>query len=500
MAERNAEIPGDRRIDFRIGVNLGDVIIEGDDIYGDGVNVASRLETLAEPGGICISGTVHESITGKIDHAFADSGERTVKNIARPIHVWSWAVNGAPMNANSTSSETFARAEKPSIAVLPFKNMSGDPEQDYFSDGITADVITALGRFPTLSVVARTSTFVYRNRVADDGGAGRALGASYLLEGSLRRSANRIRLTTNLTDTRDGRQIWAERYDRELADIFDLQDELVHTVVATLSGKLEARQIEDASRKTTDNLDAYDLYLRALQYERRYDMAHFLEGRTMLRKAVELDPTFARAHALLAYYTFGTGWFANVSDQDLNDEALELAKRAVELDPDDSDCYAKLGITYLNRDEHEQAGFYLEKARSLNPHDPNVWGHLAWYLTSIGQHETALEYLDRYEAVEPYPPSWHWEIKGEAYFGLQRFQDAIIAYERMVEPNFWDFGYLAACYGQLGKKEKAQALWAELRRLCPNDDFATAWFPDALCDQATIDLYVEGLKKAGVMT
>jgi len=495
MAERNAAVDEDRRIVFRIGVNLGDVIIEGDDIYGDGVNVAARLESLAEPGGIALSGYAHDQVVGKIEVAFEDAGEHELKNMVRPVRVY----------RARTASHADAPAslppppDRPSIAVLPFNNMSGDPDQAYFSDGITEDVITALGRFSNLSVVARTSTFVLRNRGGNDIHAGKALGADYLLEGTLRRSANRIRLTTSLTDIRDGRQIWAERYDRELADVFDVQDELVHAVVATLSGRLEARQIESTLRKPTNSLDAYDLYLKALQFERRYDMSHFHEGRAMLTEAVKLDPSFARAHALLAYYTFATGWYGNVNDEGLNNNALELAKRAVELDPDDSDCYAKLGITYLNCGEHDQAAFYLKKARSMNPHDPNVWNHLAWYYTSIGQHETALAYLDQHEAVEPYPPSWHWELKGEAYFGLGRYQDAVTAYKRMVEPNFWDFGYLAACYGQLGDTKRAQAHWAKMLALCPNQDIGTAWFPDALCDQATIDLYVEGFRKAGII-
>jgi len=389
---------------------------------------------------------------------------------------------------------------KPAIAVLPFANLSGDPEQDYFSDGITEDIITELARFGSLQVVARSSTFAYRDRAVNVGEAGKVLGARYLLEGSLRKAGDRIRLTAQLVDVETGKHVWAERYDRVLADIFAIQDELVHAIVSTLAGRLEAADIEQTLRKRPDNLAAYDYYLQALQHERHYDFEGYVEGRKLLQRAVALDPTFARALALLSYYTFAEAWFEDPDDDGASEKALEMAQSAIRLDPDDGDCYAKLGVVHTQRREFDKAAYYLEQALALNPHDAQTWSHYAWYLTCVGEHRKALDFLDRREAIEPFPPNWHWEIRGLAAYCLGRYRDALDAFGRMTALNYWAHGYLAACHGQLGNVAEAKASWRRMKELRPGATLATfAKFElDPLQCRANVDRWLEGLRKAGI--
>ena len=331
------------------------------------------------PGGICLSGTVHGEIKGKIGAEFEDLGEQKVKNIAEPLRAYRIALAEAAQEAPAPESEI------PTIAVLPFTNMSGDPEQQYFSDGISEDIITELSRFSSLQVI----------------------------------------------DDSTGKHLWAERYDRELEDIFAVQDELVSAIVAALGGRLEAAIIERALRKPTESLAAYDYYLRGLRFNRRFDRNSALEGRAALQRAVALDPDFAKAHALSAEFTLIMPWFGSEDEHAYNEEALAIARRAVELDPDDGVCHAELGVVHLGRMEHAQARHYFEQALALNPHDLWIWTHYAWYLTCIGEPEQALERLNRREAIEPFPPSYHLEIQGTALYSLERYQEAVASFERM---------------------------------------------------------------------
>jgi TolB-like protein/Tfp pilus assembly protein PilF len=498
MAEHEAEIDEDRRLKFRIGINLGDVIVEGDDIHGDGVNIAARLESLAEPGGISLSGDAYRQAKGKVEVDAEDLGERDLKNVAEPVRVHRIAEDRSGVGSTSPARERLAPSGKPSIAVLPFTNMSGDPEQEYFSDGITEDIITGLSRFSSLSVVARNSTFVYRDSAVNVTEAGKALGARYLLEGSLRKAGNRVRLTAQLIDVESGKHIWAERYDRVLEDIFAIQDELVHAIVATLVGRLETAHTERALRKRPENLAAYDHYLKALQCERRYDAEGIREGRKALEKAVALDPGFAKAHALLAYFTFSSNWFEGYNEHVHDDEALAIARRAVELDPNDGDCYAKLAIVHLQRGEFDQARYRLEQALALNPHDSTTWSHYAWYLLSVGEPQQALDRLSEREALEPFPPNWHWELRGQALYELGRYEEAASTFGRMTNLNYWDHGFLCACYGQLGRTDKARSHWEKVLEVVPDATAALLNEFEFRKHQADSDHWLEGYRKAGL--
>jgi TolB-like protein len=329
MAERNANVPQERRIEFRVGINVGDIIIDGDDIYGDGVNVAARLEVLAEPGGICVSSRVQEDAEGKLNITFENTGEQQLKNIARPVRVYRVRLSGPAEGQRSA----LPLPDKPSIAVLPFQNMSGDPEQEYFADGIVEEIITALSRFRQLFVIARNSSFTYKGRAVDVKQVGRELGVRYVLEGSVRKAGNRVRITGQLIDAMTGGHLWGDRFEGALEDIFDLQDRVTTSVVSAIAPKLEQAEIERANRKLTENLDAYDHYLRGLASLYQLTNRNSLdEALRLFQRAIELDPTFAPVHASAAWcysHRKTQGWVIDRVRE--TTEAARLARRAVEL-------------------------------------------------------------------------------------------------------------------------------------------------------------------------
>ena len=397
----------------------------------------------------------------------------------------------------SGSSPPPRRLGKPAVAVIPFVNMSGDPEQQYFSDGITEDITTELSRFGLIDVLARQSTFVLRDRQEDMSQELRKLGAHYLVEGSVRKIGSRIRLTAQLIDSESHKQVWADRYDREMTDLFAIQDELVHAIVATLAGRLATAGQDRALRKPPDSLAAYDYYLRSLRHDRLYDAQNAAAGMKALERAIGLDPTFARAYGLLALFKMFAGWFGG-SQEYASVEILDLAKTAVELDPTDGDCYAKLGAVHVDRNEYEQARYNLKTALSLNPHDSYTWAYYAWYLVTAGRPAEALDYLDRILAVDPHPPNWNWDIRAEALYDLNRYEEAAKVLESKTVRYHYNFGQLAACYGQLGRKADAAALWAKVLEINPSTKLS--WIGDGLGyqHQTNRDHWRDGLLKAGL--
>ena len=400
MIDRNADVEPDRRIKFRVGINFGDIIIDGDDIYGDGVNVAARLEGLADPNGICVSRKVRDEVRDKLDLAFEDMGEQQVKNIARPVRVFRIA---APSVAQPTAltKPTLALPDKPSIAVLPFTNLSGDPEQDYFADGTVEDIITARSRVHWLFVIARNSSFTYKGKSVDVKQVGRELGVRYVLEGSVRKVANRVRITGQLVDATTGAHIWADNFDGPLDDIFDLQDRITASVVAIIEPKLRHVEMERARRKPTGSLDAYDLYLRAsaqsiVSYEGNR------EALRLLRRAIEIDPQYAAPYGLAAFcydYQRSGGWVSS-SDPTLA-EGIRLAKLAASLGKDDPETLWMAGITLVLLSGDLEGGIALiDRALSLNPNSANAWrvsGLARGYLGA----ELAIAHLERSARLSP---------------------------------------------------------------------------------------------------
>src|SRR5215470_10940506 len=370
ISERNAAIPTDQRIEFRIGINLGDVIVEEGDIYGDGVNIAARLEALAEPGGICVSRVVHDQVRDKLDLAFEDLGEQQVKNIARPVHVWCLRPGAKP-----ASAAPLTLPDKPSIAVLPFANMSGDPEQEYFADGMVEEIITALSRIRWLFVIARNSSFTYKGQAIDVKQVGRELGVRYVLEGSVRKAGGRVRITPQLIDAISDTHIWADRFDGSLDDVFELQDKVASSVAGAIEPALQALETARSANRPTNDLTAYDLYLRAWHHALSYDKGRIDQALDLLEEATARDPGYGAALALAAYCHQQlqiSGW---VEDREANRRiAIDLARRGVQVATDDPTALgqAALVLGYYGEDI-DAALAMIDRALALNPSSARAW-------------------------------------------------------------------------------------------------------------------------------
>jgi TolB-like protein/class 3 adenylate cyclase len=368
MRQRNAHMPSTSRIEFRMGINMGDVVVEDGDIFGDGVNIAARLEGLADPGGICVSARVQEDAAGKLDLAFEDLGEQRLKNIARPVRVYRVRLTTMERTASSVEiAPALALPDKPSLAVLPFANMSGDPEQEYFVDGMVEEITTAISRLPWLFVIARNSSFAYKGKSPDLRQVGRELGVGYVLEGSVRKSGQRVRITAQLIDTTTGAHVWTDRFDGALDDIFELQDQIASSVVGAIEPKLRQSEIERAARKPTERLDAYDLYLQALAHFHRYTEEDVSQVITLLKRALAIDPSYSPAAAMIGWcraFQRVQGW-GPVSDEEVA-EGVHLARRAIEAGRDDPDTLWMAGQTVAALvGDHPTAASAIDRALVL---------------------------------------------------------------------------------------------------------------------------------------
>jgi adenylate cyclase len=392
MALRNDGVPMERRIEFRIGINLGDIIIEENDIYGDGVNVAARLEALAEPGGICVSRVVRDEVRDKVDFGFEDLGEQHVKNIARPVRVYR-----IPIAENAAGKPPLPLPEKPSLAVLPFQNMSGDPEQEYFADGIVEEITTAISRLPWLFVIARNSSFTYKGRAVDVKQVARELGVRYVLEGSVRKAQNRVRITGQLIDTTSGAHIWADRFDGALDDIFELQDEVASNVVGAIEPKLRQSEIERASRKPTESLDAYDLYLRAVAEYYKLGSENYRAAIQLTTRALESDSSYGPAAALISWCRAiqrSHGWVQFSAE--VVAETARLAKQAIVTGRDDPDTLWMAGYAVaMFAGEHATSGSAIDRALMLNPNSAHAWWAYGMLQCVLNRPDPAIDALWR---------------------------------------------------------------------------------------------------------
>jgi adenylate cyclase len=504
MRERNRNVPEERRMLFRIGINLGDVLIDGDDILGDGVNIAARLEGIAEPGGICVSDDVYRQVSGKLDVSFEDMGNRQLKNIARPVHAYRARIVDVP--ASGISASLLPLPDKPSIAVLPFINMSGDPEQEYFADGMVEDIITALSRFKALFVIARNSSFVYKGRAVDVKQIGRELGVRYVLEGSVRKAANRVRITGQLVDSATGAHLWADRFDGGLGDIFDLQDQVTESVVGAIAPAVEKAEIERAKRKPTESLDAYAIYLRGLarlyQFGNRQANAEALR---LFNSAIELDPDFASAYGRAAFCyadAKANGWISETANDIA--EVTRLAQRAVELGKDDAIALAASGwaLAYIVRDPGVGAAL-IDRALGLNSNLAVAWSYGGWVKNFLGEPEAAIERFARAMRLSPLDP-WVTRMRnGTAYahFFLGRHDQAAswAAMALQDNPDYQPGLRIAAASNAMaGRPEQAHKAMARLRRLNPVlrvSNLKAVLGPWRADDLAR---YEEGLRQAGL--
>jgi adenylate cyclase len=498
VAEHEASQPESRRIRFRIGVNLGDVIVDGDDIHGDGVNIAARLEPLAEPGGVVLSASAYEQIRGKIDLACDDIGERELKNIERPVRIYRIAGMGS---AASPSPPT--PADRPSIVVLAFENMSADREQEYFADGIAEDVITDLSRIEGLLVIGRNSAFAYKGRAVDLRQIARELGVRHVLEGSVRKAGSRVRVTAQLIDGRTGGHLWAERYDRELSDIFALQDDITRQIVTALAPRLSPQERSRLARRPTSSVAAHDHFVRgraaALTFSSREAVA---QGIASLSRALELDPQFAAARALLSVlhiHNHVSGWTEDPeAEWALADEE---ARRAVELDPDEPLAHFAQCFCRVFARDFDGAMAAARRARALAPNFVHTLEIMAECLVYAGQPAVALPLLDEALRREPEMSGVYLHFQGQAYFHLAAYDEAERAFHRVLTLTPASEGsrmMLAATLGQLGRHDEARAVWRELLAINPAFSLAQRQRTMPYRNPADFAQIVEGLDKAGI--
>jgi adenylate cyclase len=470
MARRNADVAAARWLQFRIGINLGDIIIEHDDIYGDGVNVAARLQELAEPGGICVARAVRDQVQvgEQSDLEFHDLGEQSVKNIARPIRVFRVLLEERAAVAPEVSRAARTAATKPSIAVLPFANMSGDPEQEFFADGLTEDIITELSRFRDLFVISRNSAFVYKGRAVKLQEVAKEFGVQYAVEGSVRKAGNRVRVTVQLIDALSDRHIWAERYDRDLEDIFAIQDEVTSAIVATLPGRIEAATHDRAERKPTANMAAYECVLAGKVLHHRSNREANAEALAMLGRAVELDPKYAHAHAWRGC-VLGQSWvYGWCEDREKTfAEVGQALHTALGLDDNDSDVHRILAAWNLVQRNYEKSMYHQERALGLNPNNDLIVVQQGEILSWLGRPEEGIDWIRKAMRLNPYHPERYWNHLGRACYMARRYAEAAEAFARISVPDHTHHAFLAAAFAQMGDATAATAHAQEVRKRVP---------------------------------
>jgi len=504
MADRNAGLPEEEQVWLRLGINVGDIIIDGNDIYGDGVNVAARLEMLAEPGSICISGRVHDYVGDRLDIASEDLGRQALKNIAEPIHVYRIRPGDTKATPNPGARGLLPLPSKPSVAVLPFQNMSGDSDQEYFSDGISEDIITALSRVRQIFVIARNTTFTYKGKAVDVQAVARDLGVRYVVEGSVRKAANRVRITAQLIDGDTGNHIWAERYDRVLEDIFAVQDEITENVVAALGPELTSAEIQRARRKDPSNLDAWDCTMRAMWHYARVTRQDMEEARRLALRAIEMDSGAAAAFAVLALTHVRdaiNGWSESV--QQSISAAYEAGRNAVVLDDRDANAQRALGWANLLQRRFEDAFSRFETAIDVDPNNASTHGSLGVALAMIGRRDEAVKHIATAMRLSPRDPfKYLWLTwRGEAEFVEEKYDEAAEWARRslQINPDFPSgLRLLAASLGQMGRIDEARAALEQLLRLVPGQTVETVRNQFLYKAPENMERYLDGLHKAGL--
>jgi adenylate cyclase len=508
MVERNAGVPKDRRIEFRIGIHLGDVVEESDgDLMGDGVNIASRLEGVAAPGAICLSEDAYRQVKARLDLSVSDLGNTQLKNIAEPMRVYSLQVGTGeakvPATSETSASRPPAAPPKLSIAVLPFANMSGDAEQDYFADGISEDIITALSKLSQLFVVARNSSFTFKGQNVHVQDVGTKLGVRHVLEGSVRKAGNRVRITAQLIDATSGGHLWAERFDRDLTDIFAVQDDVTRHIVGALEVNLTADDQQRLSFEHTRNAEAYDCFLRGRELWHRLTEATNIAARDLLQRAIQLDPKFASAHAFLAL-THGLDYLNRwcASPSTTLELAEQAAMRAVALDDADPWAHWALGLVSLYARRHDAALAECHRAVAINPNFAEGYVSFGEVQHYSGNNEDALGCFERAMALNPYFPDVLLHFRALAYFQLRKYDEAVSLLKQRLDRNAntdVSRALLAASYGHLNRFEEARAAWQATLQVNPSYslDYRRKVLPYK--NPADFELVVEGLRKADIV-
>jgi adenylate cyclase len=494
--------PTDRTIRFRVGINVGDVIPDGSDVHGEVVNIAARLQAECPPGGICVSRAVRDHVQGRPDFAFEELGALKLKNISRPIDTFMLKLDRVTESLVGTAPHVVYLSEKPSIAVLPFENLSGDPDQEYFGDGLTEDILTALARFTQLTVIARNSTFVYKGRRASIADVGRDLNVGYVLEGSVRRSGKRLRITAQLIEAATSAHMWAERYDRTTTDIFELQDEITEQIVTTLVSNIERRIIEQTRRKPPHSLGAYELLLQGREQRNTSRYEGMLAAEALFEQAVALDPGFALAYAEIAYIQYvHVTWRVTPERRDTAlTKGFASARRALALEASLPLANRVLGNLHLRASEHADAVTWAERAVVLNPGEAESYAWLANVLSYVGRSAEALEQLAHARRLDPlHPPLWDFYI-GRALFHLGRYEEALSSFDICARRGLsfhWRL-YMAAGLAQLGRQDEARAVLLDPAATRTYGSIGDIRRFESYLESVEWDRFLEGLRMAGL--
>ncbi|OWZ94453.1 adenylate/guanylate cyclase domain-containing protein [Sinorhizobium sp. LM21] len=498
MKRRNSDVPEDRRIEFRIGINLGDIIFEDDDIFGDGVNIAARAEQLAEVGGICVTAAVATQVADRLELPIEDLGEKTLKNISRPVRLYRVGLEGLDLPASTGGGEAKKGVCKPTIVVLPFDNMSGDPDQEFFADGLTEDIITELSRRHELFVISRNSSFVYKNQSVNVREVAASLGAQYLVEGSVRKIGERVRVTVQLIDAVNDAHIWADKYDRQLDDIFAIQDEVTAAIAATVPGRLEAAQRDQLSRTKPANMAAYECALAAKVLHHRSSADDNRQAQALIDRAVSLDPGYAHAHAWRACI-LGQSWvYGWCADKEATwAEVNAELERALALDDNDADVHRILAAVNVNTNELTTARYHQERALFLNPNYDLVVVQQGELLTWLGRPEEGAEWILKAMRLNPHHPERFWSHLGKAHFAARRYGEAIEAFMHLTSMDETQHAFVAACHGWRGDAIAAGAHIGKVKALAPSFEIETFLATMHYAQEEDLQHLREGLVKAG---
>jgi adenylate cyclase len=503
LAERNEKLPEERRMLFRIGINLGDVVEEEGRIFGDGVNIAARIEGLAEAGGICLSGTVYDSIENKLGLEYEYMGEQKVKNIQKPIRIYRVLMHlKAPVLIDTDEKIAFPLPDKPSLAVLPFENMSGDPKQDYFSDGLTDQIISTLSKLRNLFVISRSSTFTYKGKPVKVQEVAEDLGVKYVLEGSVQRTADRIRIIAQLIDATTGHHIWSERYDREQKDIFAIQDDITMEITKELRVEFDMGEQIRFSETSTTNLRAWEKYLQGRNYSWPSTKEDNAIARRLFKEAIVIDPMFANSYVNLGFTHFWDARFGWVESRaESINMALKYAQKAIELNDTVDHAYTLIGGVYLLQGQHEKAITEGERAIALNPNGAINYSALAGFVGCSGKWEESIEYAKKAIRLQPFAPAMYYHWLGRAYFMIGQYHESIATWKKALNesPDYLPaHAFLAACYISLDRDVEASAAAKEVLRINPKFSLESYAKTLPYKNKADIERYMAALRKAGL--